>query len=743
MKIFSGFLLLLSFTIVAQKPGAFNGKYPSLKTSEQVDLFFGTKVADPYRWLENDTAGETNNWVQRENAVTQEYLTRIPFRDAIQKRLTSLWNYEKYSAPFKEGGYTYYYKNNGLQNQFILYRQKSDVAQEVFLDPNKFSPDGTTSLAGIDFTKDGSLAAYLISEGGSDWRKVIIINTSTKQQLDDTLRDVKFSGLAWRGNDGFYYSSYDKPAEGSTLSGKTQLHKLFYHKLGTSQTKDQLIFGGEATPRRYIGAYLTEDQNFLVISAANATYGNELYIQDLSQSNSRIVPIVTDFKSEQGVAYAENGRLYIFTNLKAPNRKLVVTDAVTPTPEHWKDLIPETKFPLTVSTGGRKLFAQYLKDAVTEVYQYNLDGKQERAITMPGLGSAGGFSGKREEKELYYSFTSYVYPPTIFRYDIALGQSSVYKKPAVKFSSENYESRQVFYSSKDGTKIPLMITYKKGMQQKGKNPLMLYGYGGFNISLTPAFSVSNVVFMENGGIYAVPNLRGGGEYGDEWHNAGTKMNKQNVFDDFVAAAEYLIKEKYTSTDYLAISGGSNGGLLVGACMTQRPDLYRVCFPAVGVMDMLRYHKFTAGAGWAYDFGTAEDSKEMFNYLYKYSPVHAIKKGACYPATMVTTADHDDRVVPAHSFKFAATLQEAQSCNNPVLIRIETKAGHGAGKPTSKIIEEQADKWAFMLYNMGLDYTINDSANSTIIRAKQIIGIADPAIPVLRPEREIRDEVRVP
>lgn len=492
---------------------------------------------------------------------------------------------------------------------------------------------------------------------------------------------------------------------------------MFYHTLGTPQSQDQLIFGGDATPRRYIGAYVTEDQHFLVISASNATYGNELYLQDLSTSTSTIIPIVTGFETEQDVAYAENGRLYITTNRKAPNRKLVVTDARTPAPDYWKDLIPETKFPLTVSTGGRKIFAQYLKDAVSEVVQYSLEGMQELTITMPGLGTAGGFSGKREEKEIYYNYTSYIYPSTIFKYDVATGRSSIYKKPAVKFDAEQYQSRQVFYTSKDGTKIPMLITYKKGIRQTGKNPLLLYGYGGFNISLTPAFSVSTVVFMENGGIYAVANLRGGGEYGDEWHNAGTKMKKQNVFDDFIAAAEYLIKEKYTSRDYLAISGGSNGGLLVGACMTQRPDLYRVCFPAVGVMDMLRYHTFTAGAGWAYDYGTADDSKEMFDYLYKYSPVQAIKKGTCYPATMVTTADHDDRVVPAHSFKFAATLQAAQSCSNPVLIRIETKAGHGAGKPTSKIIEEQADKWAFMFYNTGLNYNSIAAASGMLRKSE--------------------------
>lgn len=685
----------------AQKQAVFTGHYPDTKKSDQVDDYFGTKVADPYRWLENDMSDETKGWVVDQNKVTNSYISQIPFRDAIKKRLTELWNYAKYSAPFKEGDYTYFYLNDGLQNQSVLYRQVGNGAPEVFLDPNKFSTDGTTSLQGIDFTKDGSLAAYQISEGGSDWRKVIVIDTKTGAKKDDTLRDVKFSGIAWLHNDGFYYSSYDKP-KGSQLSEKTQIHKLYYHKLGTPQSDDKLIFGGAAMPRRYIGAGVTEDENFLVITAANATYGNELYIQDLTKNDAPIVPVVTGFDYEQNVAYSENGKLYIETNQGAPNRKLVVVDAATPTKEHWKVLIPETKFPLSISTCGRKFFAQYLEDAVSKVYQYGLDGKKDKAIELPGLGTAGGFSGKMEEMETYYTYTSYIYPSTIFKYDIKTGKSELYKASGVKFDPKGYESKQVFYHSKDGAKIPMIITYKKGMKQTGKNPLMLYGYGGFNISMTPAFSVSNLVFMEHGGIYAVANLRGGGEYGDEWHNAGIKMKKQNVFNDFIAAAEFLIKEKYTSKEYLAISGGSNGGLLIGACMTQRPDLFRVCFPAVGVLDMLRYNKFTAGAGWAYDYGTAEDSKEMFQYLYKYSPVHNVKKH-CYPATLVTTGDHDDRVVPAHSFKFAASLQAAQTCSNPVLISIETKAGHGAGKPTDMIISEQADKWAFLFWNMGLEY----------------------------------------
>ena len=685
-----------------QNNPAFTGKYPETRRTDYTDTYFDTKVADPYRWLEDDRSTETGHWVVEQNKVTDAYLDKIPFRDAIRKRLTELWNYTRYSAPFKQGAYTYFYKNDGLQNQSVLYRQKTGGEPEIFLDPNKFSPDGTTSLAGIDFTKDGSLAAYQISEGGSDWRKVIIINATTGKQLDDTLRDVKFSGIGWYKNEGFYYSSYDKP-KGSALSEKTQVHKLYYHKLGTPQSQDKLIFGGEDMQRRYVSGGVTEDQNFLVISAANATYGNELYIKDLTKKDSKIVPVVTGFENEQDIVYSAKGKLFLTTNQGAPNRKLVVTDAAHPGKEHWKDLIPETEFPLTVSTCGGKFFAQYVKDAVSEVFQYSLDGKKEGEVTLPGLGTAGGFVGKTTEMETYYTYTSYVYPPTIFKYSLTTRKSEVYKTSGVKFDPKEYESKQVFYKSKDGTKVPMIITYKKGMQRHGRNPVMLYGYGGFNISLTPSFSVSNLVFMENGGIYAVANLRGGGEYGDKWHDAGTKLNKHNVFDDFISAAEYLIKEDYTSKKYLAISGGSNGGLLVGACLTRRPDLFRVAFPAVGVMDMLRYNKFTAGAGWAYDYGTAEDNKEMFEYLHSYSPVHNVRPGLCYPATLITTGDHDDRVVPAHSFKFAAALQHGQGCDHPALIRIETKAGHGAGKPTDMIIGEQADKWAFLFWNMELTY----------------------------------------
>jgi prolyl oligopeptidase len=680
---------------------AFTGKYPVTKTTDQTDDYFGTKVPDPYRWLEDDRSEETKNWVKEQNKVTDAYLDRIPFRADIKKRLTELWNYEKFSAPFKEGEYTYFYKNDGLQNQSVLYRQKRGSNPEVFLDPNKFSTDGTSSLQGISFTKDGSLAAFQVSEGGSDWRKVIVIDTKTGRKMDDTLHDVKFSGISWYKNEGFFYSSYDKP-KGSELSEKTQIHKLYYHKLGTPQLQDELIFGGEATPRRYVGGGVTEDGTTLVISAANATYGNELYVMDLTNTQRTYVAIATGFDFEFDIVHKNGDDLYMLTNVQAPNRKLVKLNVHEAGNGAWKTVIDEGKFPLSVSTCGGKLYAQYLEDAVSKVYQYDLKGKLEKEIKLPGLGTAGGFSGKIDEIDFYYTFTSYVYPPTIFRYDIKTGKSEVYKKAGVKFDPSQYESRQVFYTSGDGEKIPMIITSKKGIKLDGKNPVLLYGYGGFNVSLTPSFSVSNLVFMEAGGVYAVANLRGGGEYGDRWHVAGTKMKKQNVFVDFVSAAKYLITEKYTSPDYLAIAGGSNGGLLVGACMTQWPGIFKVCFPAVGVMDMLRYHKFTAGAGWSFDYGTAEDSKEMFEYLYAYSPVHNVRK-AEYPATMVTTGDHDDRVVPAHSFKFAAALQAGQTGSNPTLIRIETKAGHGAGKPTDMLIAEQADKWSFLFWNMGLAY----------------------------------------
>ncbi|MDP4844274.1 MAG: prolyl oligopeptidase family serine peptidase [Salibacteraceae bacterium] len=679
-----------------------NITYPETrKDTSVVEDYFGTKVADPYRWLEDDRSAETEAWVTAQNEVSFGYLQKIPFRDKIKDRLTDLWNYEKYSAPFKRGDFTYFYKNDGLQNQYVLYREKEDGQSEVFLDPNAFSEDGTTSLAGLSFSEDGSLLAFAISEGGSDWRKVILMNASTKEIIEDTLIDIKFSGLAWKGNEGLYYSSYDKPKDGSELSGLTQFHKLFYHKLGTPQKTDKMIFGGEETPRRYVGGDVTEDGNFLIITAATSTTGNELYMQDLRNPASKIVKLVDNFDNDYNVIHSLGDILFIETNYKAPNGRVMSMNAKSPAMENWKELIPETENVLRIGAAGGKFFANYLKDATSMVQQFDIDGNMEREIELPGIGSVGGFGGRLEDTELYYTFTSYVYPPTIFKFDISSGTSELYKESGVKFNPEEYESKQVFYASKDGTKVPMIITYKKGIKLDGTNPTMLYGYGGFNISLTPSFSTSNIVLLENGGVYAVANLRGGGEYGEKWHTAGTKTQKQNVFDDFIAAAEWLIENKYTSSEKLAIAGGSNGGLLVGATMTQRPELMKVAFPAVGVLDMLRYHQFTSGAGWKYDYGTSDESREMFNYLLGYSPVHNAKKGTHFPATMVTTGDHDDRVVPAHSFKFAAALQDAHEGENPVLIRIAVNAGHGAGKPTSMIIQEQADNWAFMFYNMGI------------------------------------------
>jgi len=673
-------------------------QYPQTKKGQTVDVYFDTKVSDPYRWLEDDKSAETGAWVKAENEVTYGYLDKIPFRNELKARMEKLWNYEKIGAPFKEGKFTYYSKNNGLQNQSVVYRKDENGKEEVFLDPNTFSKDGTTSLGGLNFSKDGNKAAYSISEGGSDWRKVIIIDALSKKILEDTLVDVKFSGVSWHGNEGFYYSSYDKP-KGSELSAKTDQHKLYFHKLGTSQKDDKVIFGADQK-RRYVGGYVTEDNRFLVITAANSTYGNELYIKDLTKPNSPIVTIVDNFDSDNGVIENEGSKLFIETDFKAPNKRVVTVDATNPKPENWKDFIKETKDILSPSTGSGYFFANYTKDAVSFVQQYDYSGKLVREIKLPAVGTAGGFSGKKEDKILYYSFTNYTTPGSIYSLEPKSGKSEVYQKPKVDFKSEDYESKQVFYTSKDGTKVPMIITYKKGTKLDGKNPTILYGYGGFNISLTPSFSIGNAVWMENGGVYAVANLRGGGEYGKKWHDAGTKLQKQNVFDDFIAAAEYLIAQKYTSSDYLAIRGGSNGGLLVGATMTQRPDLMKVALPAVGVMDMLRYNAFTAGAGWAFDYGTAQDSKEMFEYLKGYSPVHNVKQGTHYPATMVTTGDHDDRVVPAHSFKFASELQEKQTGENPVLIRIDVKAGHGAGKSVAATIQENVDIQAFTLYNMG-------------------------------------------
>ena len=676
-------------------------KYPETKKIDHVDTYFGTEVPDPYRWLEDDRSAETAEWVKAENEVTFAYLNNIPFRDKIKDRLESLMNYERVYAPRKHGNWQYFYRNNGLQNQNVLYRTDLEGNnEEVFLDPNTFKEDGTISLSSTSFTQDGSLIAYLISEGGSDWRKAIIMNTESRQILEDTLIDLKFTGIAWQGNEGFYYSSYEKP-EGSELSQITQEHRLFYHKLGTDQAEDQLIFGGEGQVRRYIGGYLTEDERYLVITASKSTTGNELYIKDLSDPKNPIIPIVADFEGEHYVLDNDGSTLFIHTNHMAPNNRIVKVDANNPEITNWEDLIAENNMVMSATTAGMRIFAFYLEDAKTKVVQYNRDGSKERDIELPGIGTATGFGGLEDDSEVYYSFTSFTSPNSIYKYSIKEGASVLYERPDIDFDPDNFETKQVFYTSKDGTKIPMFIVHKKGLELNGKNPTYLYAYGGFNVSLLPSFRTSRLVWLENGGIYAQPNLRGGGEYGEDWHNAGIKMKKQNVFDDFIAAGEYLVAEGYTSHDYLAIAGGSNGGLLVGATMTQRPDLAKVAFPAVGVMDMLRYNKFTAGAGWAYDYGTAEDSKEMFEYLKGYSPLHNLKQGVAYPATMVTTADHDDRVVPAHSFKFAATLQEAHAGTKPVLIRIETDAGHGAGTPISKAIEQAADLYSFAWYNMGV------------------------------------------
>ena len=675
--------------------------YPDSPKKAVVDTYFDTEVVDNYRWLEDDLSEETANWVGAQNDLTFKELDKIPFRNELKRRLEELWNYEKIGSPFKEGEYTYFYKNEGLQNQYVVYRYKENKDNvEVFLDPNRFAEDGTTSLAGLSFSQDGSLAAYSISEGGSDWRKLITINTATKEIIEDTLKNIKFSGVSWLKNEGFFYSSYDKP-EGSELSQKTDQHKLYFHQLGTPQTEDDLIFGGTAEEKnRYVGAQVTDDGNFLLISAAISTSGNKLYFKDLRDANSPLQLIADNYTYDHYLLDSKGSTLFIVTNHQAPNQKLVQVDVNNPKIDHWVDLIPQTENVLSISSGGGYFFAEYMVDALSKVFQYDQNGTLIGEVLLPGLGSAGSFGGKKEDTVLYYSFTNYATPGVIYQFDPATQKSTMYWEPPIDYSAADYESKQVFYTSKDGTKIPMIITHKKGLKLTGKNPTILYGYGGFNISLTPSFSIVNAVWMEQGGIYAVPNLRGGGEYGKEWHKAGTKMQKQNVFDDFIAAAEYLISEKYTSSDYLAIRGGSNGGLLVGATMTQRPDLMQVALPAVGVLDMLRYHTFTAGAGWAYDYGTAEDSKEMFDYLKGYSPVHNVKKGVNYPATLITTSDHDDRVVPAHSFKFAAELQDNYQGENPILIRIETNAGHGAGTPVNKRIEQAADIYGFTLYNMG-------------------------------------------
>lgn len=676
-------------------------QYPLTQKQAQTDVYFGTTIADPYRWLEDDTAQNTEAWVQEQNKVTANYLNAIPFRDRIRERLTELWDYPKNSAPQKEGAYFLSYKNNGLQNQSVLYVQKGlNGTPEVLIDPNKLSADGTVALQATAFSKKQKYFGYAVSASGSDWQEIYIIDFATRTLLKEKLEYVKFTGISWAGDDGFYYSGYDRPKnEATKYSAKTEFQKVYYHKVGTPQSADQLIYEDKAHPLRYVSAGLTEDERFLVLSISEGTDGSEIKVKDLKNKDQKdFITVVPGFKTNAGVVDNVGGSLLLQTNEGAPNYKVILVDPARLNAPA-KLIIPEQQEKLEgVSTGGGKLFASYLKNACTRVAQYSKDGKLEHDISLPGIGTASGFGSYKNDDFFFYTFTSYVYPPTIFRYDIKTGQSELYKKSEVKFNPDEYETRQVFYPSRDGSKVSMFITCRKGLKLDGTNPTLLYGYGGFNISLTPAFSVANMVFLENGGVYCVANLRGGGEYGEDWHKGGMLANKQNVFDDFIAGAEYLIGEKYTSKERLAIRGGSNGGLLVGACLAQRPDLFAVAIPQVGVLDMLRYHKFTVGWGWAVEYGSSDNEKD-YQYLIRYSPLHNLKKGVCYPATLITTADHDDRVVPAHSFKFAATLQEAQGCNHPALIRIDTKAGHGAGKPTSKTIDEAADIWSFVFYNM--------------------------------------------
>lgn len=705
------FLIIILLSISCQN-NTTEIMYPTTEKIPVVDTYFDTEVIDNYRWLEDDNAENTKSWVVKQNETTFSYLDNIPFRNTLKRRLEQLWNYEKLSAPFKEGDYTYFYKNDGLQNQYVVYRQKEESSPEVFLDPNTFAEDGTISLSGLSFSKNGKLAAFSISEGGSDWRKVIVMDALNKKVIEDTLMDIKFSGIQWKLNEGFFYSSYDKP-EGSELSEMTDQHKLYFHKLGTPQSDDLLIFGGTPDEKhRYVGASVTEDGKYLFISASKTTSGNVSFLKDLSKENSPLLLVDQDYSTDSYLLDSMGEQLFIVTNSNAPNQKVVQVNANRPQEKNWKDFIPETDHVLSPSSGGGYFFARYIVDVITKVVQYNAQGENLGEVELPGLGTAGGWNGKKKDDTLYYNFTNYHSPGVIYSYNPNTKISKQYWKPEIDFNPDDYISEQVFYTSADGTQVPMIITRKKGVEYNGKNPTILYGYGGFNISLRPSFSIANAVWMEQGGVYAVPNLRGGGEYGKAWHKAGTQQQKQNVFDDFIAAAEYLIENNITSPEFLAIRGGSNGGLLVGATMTQRPELMKVALPAVGVLDMLRYHKFTAGAGWAYDYGTSDDSKEMFEYLKGYSPVHNVKAGTIYPATLITTGDHDDRVVPAHSFKFAAELQDKHQGANPVLIRIETNAGHGAGTPVSKTIEQYADIFGFTLYNMGFK-VLPENATSKI------------------------------
>lgn len=677
--------------------------YPETAKTDVVDTYFGTSVPDPYRWLENDTSAQTAAWVAAQNKVTGEYLSKIPFRGALLKRLTAVADYEKIGAPAKKHGKYYFYKNDGLQNQSVLYVQNSlDGEARVMLDPNKLSADGTVALTGTSFSHDGKRMAYTISRSGSDWTEIYVLDTATGQLLDDHIVWAKFTGAAWCG-DGFYYSAYDAPEAGKEYSNVNENHKIYYHKLGTPQSADRLVYENKAYPKRFYSASVSDDETLLFVYESGDGAGNALYVKDLTKPDAPLTAMATEMRYQYYPIETINGKTYIFTNYGAPKGRIMAATADKPAQKDWTEVVAESQSVLSgVQVIGGKLLLTYDKDVANHAYVYSLDGKMEHEVKLPGLGSVG-FSGDKDDRECFFTFTSFTVPGAVYRYDIWQNTYSLLRAPKVGFDADAFVTEQVFYPSKDGTRIPMFLTYKKGLKRDGRNPVYLYGYGGFNISLNPGFSSSRIPFLESGGIYAQANLRGGGEYGEEWHQAGTKMRKQNVFDDFIAAAEWLIKNGYTAKDKLAIVGGSNGGLLVGACMTQRPDLFRVAVPQVGVMDMLRYHKFTIGWNWASDYGTSDDSKEMFEYLKSYSPLHNLKKGTRYPATLVTTADHDDRVVPAHSFKFAATLQECNDGTHPTLIRIDRKAGHGAGKPMSKVLEEQADIYGFIMHNLGMNF----------------------------------------
>ncbi|MCC6361054.1 MAG: S9 family peptidase [Phycisphaerales bacterium] len=686
-------------------------KYPETKKGEQVDDYHGTKVADPYRWLEDLDSADTAAWVAAQNEVSFGYLASIPQREAIKKRLTKLWDYERFGLPSKEGPRYVYSRNSGLQNQSVIYVADTlDAEPRVLIDPNTLAADGTIALGGTEFTEDGQLMAYSISASGSDWREIKVRDVATAKDLDDHLKWVKFSGTSWKKDgSGFFYSRYDEPkSDGNKLEDVNYFQKLFFHKIGTPQSEDKLVYKRDDHKDWGFGGSVTEDGQYLLIYISQGTERkNRLYYQDLTKPDAKVVEMLDEFDAQYNVIGNDGPLFYVFTDNNAPRGRVVAIDSTDPSPSKWKEIIPQTAETLQgVSLlNNNMLVASYLKDATTQVRIFDTAGKHIRDVKLPGLGTAGGFGGRRHETETFYSYTSFNYPPTIFRYDLKTGESKLYKQPKVDFTPENYEVKQVFYKSKDGTQVPMFIAHKKGLKLDGTNPTYLYGYGGFNISLTPSFSISNLVWMEMGGVYAQANLRGGGEYGKDWHNAGRLANKQNVFDDFIAAGEWLIANKYTTNKKLAIGGGSNGGLLVGACMTQRPDLFGACLPAVGVMDMLRFQKFTIGWAWTSDYGSSDD-KDQFATLIKYSPLHNLKPGTKYPPTMITTADHDDRVVPSHSFKFAAALQAAHAGDAPVIIRIETKAGHGAGKPTTKIIEEVADRWAFLVRTLGMEPNLN-------------------------------------